>query len=85
MPDPRNFEPKGEVQLAPPKDDPITLEQLAAADGNLRFSEVPLSIMVSSLLWDFMRFMQLDIQPSDENHDLANGVEMQDVIPTKST
>lgn len=27
------FEPKTPVELAPPKDDPITLEELAKADG----------------------------------------------------
>lgn len=27
------FEPKSPVQLNPPKDDPITLEELATADG----------------------------------------------------
>ena len=27
------FEPKEPVQLNPPKDDPITLEELAAANG----------------------------------------------------
>ncbi|KAF8538745.1 progesterone-binding protein [Trichophaea hybrida] len=32
-PEPKNFEPKEPVQLAPPRDDPITLEELAAADG----------------------------------------------------
>ncbi|KAI5815039.1 cytochrome b5-like heme/steroid binding domain-containing protein [Pyronema omphalodes] len=32
-PAPGNFMPKEPVQLNPPKDDPITLEELAAADG----------------------------------------------------
>ncbi|KAI9804250.1 MAG: hypothetical protein M1833_007057 [Piccolia ochrophora] len=34
VPEPRNFEPKHEVKLAPPKDDPFTLEQLAKCDGS---------------------------------------------------
>lgn len=31
------FEPKVPVQLNPPKDDPISLEDLAKADGKLHF------------------------------------------------
>ena len=34
VPEPRNFEPKTAVELAPPKDDPISLEELATADGS---------------------------------------------------
>lgn len=33
MPD---FKPKTEVKLNPPKDDPISLEELAKADGECR-------------------------------------------------
>lgn len=32
------FEPKVHVDLAPPKDDPITLEDLAKADGEFDFT-----------------------------------------------
>lgn len=31
------FEPKTPVQLSPPKDDPISLEELAKADGEYSF------------------------------------------------
>jgi membrane-associated progesterone receptor component len=31
--EPRNFAPKVAVQLNPPKDDPITVEELAKCDG----------------------------------------------------
>ncbi|KAI9801963.1 MAG: hypothetical protein M1825_003018 [Sarcosagium campestre] len=34
VPEPRNFEPKQKVDLAPPKSDPITLEQLSKCDGS---------------------------------------------------
>ncbi|KAI9749836.1 MAG: N-acetylglucosaminyl-phosphatidylinositol de-N-acetylase [Chaenotheca gracillima] len=33
-PEPRNFEPKAPVTVAPPKDDPISLEYLSKCDGN---------------------------------------------------
>lgn len=36
------FEPKVPVNLAPPKDDPITLEELAKADGKLLLLSVSL-------------------------------------------
>jgi hypothetical protein len=32
------FEPKVPVQLAPPKDDPISLEELAKANGTVTLS-----------------------------------------------
>jgi hypothetical protein len=32
-PEPRRFEPKVPVQLDPPKDDPISVEDLAKCDG----------------------------------------------------
>jgi len=37
-PEPRSFEPKTPVSLNPPKDDPISVEQLATADGKLSSS-----------------------------------------------
>jgi len=33
-PEPKNFSPKKPVDLAEPKDDPITYEELAKCDGN---------------------------------------------------
>lgn len=33
VPEPRNFEPKHAVEIAPPKDDPISTEDLAKCDG----------------------------------------------------
>jgi hypothetical protein len=40
MPDheaePKRFEPKTPVQLDPPKDDPITVEELSKCDGMLK-------------------------------------------------
>ncbi|KAI5851975.1 cytochrome b5-like heme/steroid binding domain-containing protein [Tricharina praecox] len=33
-PEPKNFDPKTPVSLNPPKDDPISLEELATADGS---------------------------------------------------
>ncbi|KAI9827503.1 MAG: hypothetical protein M1832_004853 [Thelocarpon impressellum] len=33
VPEPRNFAPKTEVKLAPPKSDPISLDELAKCDG----------------------------------------------------
>jgi hypothetical protein len=32
-PEPRNFSPKQDVKLDPPKSDPITVEELSKADG----------------------------------------------------
>jgi hypothetical protein len=32
-PEPKNFAPKVPVQLDPPKDDPITMEELSKCDG----------------------------------------------------
>jgi hypothetical protein len=32
-PEPKNFEPKTPVKLDPPKDDPISVEELAKCDG----------------------------------------------------
>ena len=33
--EPKNFEPKTPVTINPPKDDPITVEELAKYDGKL--------------------------------------------------
>ena len=38
-PEPKNFEPKQPVRLDPPKNDPISLEQLSQCDGEL--SDIP--------------------------------------------
>ena len=35
VPEPKNFEPKEPVQLNPPKDDPITVAELAKCNGKL--------------------------------------------------
>ncbi len=35
--EPKNFAPKAPVQLDPPKDDPITVEELAKCNGELIF------------------------------------------------
>jgi hypothetical protein len=37
----KSFAPKQPVELAPPKDDPITLEQLKEADGTHRRIHTP--------------------------------------------
>lgn len=37
-PEPKNFAPKKPVELAEPKDDPITYEELAKCDGKKRTS-----------------------------------------------
>lgn len=36
-PEPKRFSPKVPVQLDPPKDDPISKEELAKSDGGLDF------------------------------------------------
>jgi hypothetical protein len=47
-PEPKSFEPKDPVQLAPPKDDPISLEELATANGKFSFvGDSSMSILVA--------------------------------------
>lgn len=45
-PEPKRFEPKNPVQLDPPKDDPITIEELSKCDGML----TPISTRAPSYL-----------------------------------
>ncbi|RPA91227.1 cytochrome b5 [Choiromyces venosus 120613-1] len=42
--EPKNFEPKAPVQLNPPKDDPITVDDLRKADGTVEGSPVYVAI-----------------------------------------
>lgn len=47
MPD---FKPKNPVQLAPPKDDPISLEELAKADGKHERLYYTLNTIINPIL-----------------------------------
>ncbi|KAI9722334.1 MAG: hypothetical protein M1812_001806 [Candelaria pacifica] len=49
-PDPKNFEPKVAVSLDPPKNDPISVEQLSKCDGNS--SSYPTYVAIKGKIFD---------------------------------
>ncbi|KAG0133714.1 cytochrome b5-like heme/steroid binding domain-containing protein [Tuber indicum] len=49
-PSPKNFEPKAPVQLDPPKDDPISLDELKVADGS--FEGRPVYVAIKGTVFD---------------------------------
>ncbi|KAI9840644.1 MAG: hypothetical protein M1837_001413 [Sclerophora amabilis] len=49
-PEPKNFEPKSPVSLAPPKDDPIPLSHLSKCDGTS--SEYPTYVAIKGKVFD---------------------------------
>jgi len=52
-PEPKNFAPKVPVKLDPPKDDPITYEELAKCDGN--DSSKPTLVAIKGTVFDVTR------------------------------
>lgn len=47
------FEPKVPVQLNPPKDDPISVEELAKANGKTSLIHPAVEVLLRSLFYSF--------------------------------
>jgi hypothetical protein len=53
-PEPRSFEPKTPVSLNPPKEDPISVEELATADGKLSSLSLSCWLVTAAIIVSFL-------------------------------